>query len=635
MSLRVDYDSDVPFGFQVSLCSILRRAFISEIVRSPVPRLSLRSFRNKFLGAYVVSINDTPIFHPRDVYHVLTSLRSLAHPPLEVPLLLAPERRTSVTGTTNPPPLHLRRVDIQRIMKLCPPNSPLLLVSHLVTTPMTAEERALPKLTCHRLKKLSNWQVWKEAFYKQLDSHHHDGALGTPILIADLVKQLGSRPRLLRFHWTCVVKDDGGTRKARACIDGSKRAAPWLRDDVPTYASCVEQPAMKLFYTLCAIYCFIVLTGDTDNAFQQSPPPKKPCWMAINDAYIDWFQHRFNRILDPDLYAIPVTGAILGHPEAGRSWEDFIVLFIIHKLKFTTTGHERNLYHGIFQGELVLFCRQVDDFAIGCKTVATAKALIAAINEHATTTSNGIGVPTAYGISCCYNGLDVHQTRDYIKLSCETYVRRLLSSHGWETPNASSSDWSDLVPLHPDIATRIASLSGPSKGTAEHRDLATTTGFGYRQLLGELIYAYVIVRVDIGFAVCFLACFSAHPHAEHYQALKNMARYLRSTSDWGIIYWRPCPVPDLPTIPFQLTPIDPELPPFPTYGLDTLVGFVDASQAACQVTRRSVTGYAFCIAGAVVAYKSMLQPVVATSSTEAEFYAAVIAGKLANTFILF
>jgi hypothetical protein len=197
MTLRVDYKSDVSFGFNVSLCSILRRAFISEIVRSPVPRLSLRSFRTKYLGAYVVSINDTLIFHPCDVDQVLTSLRSLAHPPLEVPLLLAPERRTAITGTTNPPPLHLCCVDIRRIMKLCPPNSPLLLVSRLVTTPMTAEERALPKLTRHCLKKLSNWHVWKEAFYKQLDSHHRDGALGSPVLIADLIKQLGSRTRLL------------------------------------------------------------------------------------------------------------------------------------------------------------------------------------------------------------------------------------------------------------------------------------------------------------------------------------------------------------------------------------------------------------------------------------------------------
>jgi hypothetical protein len=107
----------------------------------------------------------------------------------------------------------------------------------------------------------------------------------------------------------------------------------------------------------------------------------------------------------------------------------------------------------------------------------------------------------------------------YIKLSCDTYIQRLLSTHGWETPSSASTDRHDLVPLHPDVAARIATLT-----SAERRALVSHVGFGYRQLLGELIYAYVIVRVDIGFAVCFLARFSGHPHLEHYTALKNVAR---------------------------------------------------------------------------------------------------------------
>jgi hypothetical protein len=138
--------------------------------------------------------------------------------------------------------------------------------------------------------------------------------------------------------------------------------------------------------------------------------------------------------------------------------------------------------------------------------------------------------------------------------------------------------------LHPDVATRIAVLTGPPENTTEHRELASKVGFGYRQLLGELIYAYVIVRVDIGFAVCFLARFSAHPHHEHYIALKNVARYLRATPNWGIMYWRPSPVLDLPDIAFSLAVVDPDLPPFPAIALHDLVGFVDASHAACQVT---------------------------------------------------
>jgi hypothetical protein len=156
--------------------------------------------------------------------------------------------------------------------------------------------------------------------------------------------------------------------------------------------------------------------------------------------------------------------------------------------------------------------------------------------------------------------------------------------------------------------------------------------FSYRQLLGELIYAYTLVRVDIGFAVCFLACFSQHPHRDHYIALKNIARYLRRTHDWGIIYWRPTSVPSLPDVPFTKPSIDPDLPPFPSLPNDSLVGFVDASHAACLKTRRSITGIAFCFGGSAIAYKSKVQPVVATSSTEAEFYAAVVAAKMAKYF---
>jgi hypothetical protein len=64
----------------------------------------------------------------------------------------------------------------------------------------------------------------------------------------------------------------------------------------------------------------------------------------------------------------------------------------------------------------------------------------------------------------------------------------------------------------------------------------------------------------------------------------------------------------------------------------SITGFVDASHATSLKTRRSITGIAFCFGSSVIAYKSKVQPVVATSSTEAEFYAAVIAAKIAKYF---
>ena len=49
------------------------------------------------------------------------------------------------------------------------------------------------------------------------------------------------------------------------------------------------------------------------------------------------------------------------------------------------TVHERNLYIGTIDNELVIVCRQVDDFSVGAKSKATADKLIALINDIATT----------------------------------------------------------------------------------------------------------------------------------------------------------------------------------------------------------------------------------------------------------
>jgi hypothetical protein len=190
------------------------------------------------------------------------------------------------------------------------------------------------------------------------------------------------------------------------------------------------------------------------------------------------------------------------------------------------------LYIGTIDGERVLVCRQVDDFAIASKSRAAAEKLIAVINKHVTTESQGLGHETPYGISNRYNGVDIHQTRDYVKISCDTYPARVLQTHSWEKPGLKESDRHDSV----HVSKKLFTLSGPAKGTYEHAALAKKTGFSYRQVLGELIYAYVVCRLDIGYAITFLSHFATAPAEEHYKALKDIAKYLRHTIDWGISY---------------------------------------------------------------------------------------------------
>jgi hypothetical protein len=202
-------------------------------------------------------------------------------------------------------------------------------------------------------------------------------------------------------------------------------------------------------------------------------------------------------------------------------------------------------------------------------------------------------------------------------------------THGWSCPTPGERT-GDAPPISEDTAQKLSKLKGPEDQTADHAKLEQEMKFNYRTLLGALMFAFVVCRLDIAYTICFLARFAAYPDKEHYIALKNVARYLRRTKDWGIIYWRVKPVESLPQIDFEEPPLEDGLPDSPDPDPFELIGLVDAAYATDQKTRKSITGYVFQLAGGAIAYKSKLQPVVATSSTESELYAAVHAGKVAK-----
>ena len=52
---------------------------------------------------------------------------------------------------------------------------------------------------------------------------------------------------------------------------------------------------------------------------------------------------------------------------------------------------------------------------------------------------------------------------------------------------------------------------GPEEQTDAHRRLEKEMGFNYHSVLGELVYAYVMGQLDIGYAVTQLAKYSQHP----------------------------------------------------------------------------------------------------------------------------
>jgi len=349
--------------------------------------------------------------------------------------------------------------------------------------------------------------------------------------------------------------------------------------------------------------------------------------MKLDDAFRDWHLERTRVLLDKDV-VLPVLRALQGHPEAARLWEEHMSA-ILKDVGFKNTMHEKNIYTGQFCGKKVLLVRQVDDFALGCRQESMAKSVYANIGAKLAL-HNEAEAPFEYlGLVDSFDGYDVLQTRDCIKLSAESYIRRLLKAHGWDSPSPRESSNKPKPPLHEsDIANLLNLAAGLVENTPEHKALKAEQGFGYRSILREILFAYMLCCPDIGYVVMTLAKFSTAPNALHHKSLKHLAIHLRQTQDWGIMHWRSEPVASLPEVPHVPMKFDESLPVIPPPShLRQLITHVDAAHANELHQGRSTMGYGCCLAGGVIACCSHTHSICAQSSTEAELIAANAAAK--------
>jgi hypothetical protein len=128
----------------------------------------------------------------------------------------------------------------------------------------------------------------------------------------------------------------------------------------------------------------------------------------------------------------------------------------------------------------------------------------------------------------------------------------------------------------------------------------------YQQCVGACMYLTCFTRGDCSFAVNQCARFMHNPGPTHIAAIKRVLRYLAGTRDRGITYSRDVTDAAAAAMGKRVGP-------------NQLTASADADHAGAK-DRRSVSGYAIMLAGAMVMWTSKRQPVTAISSTESEFY---------------
>ena len=378
-----------------------------------------------------------------------------------------------------------------------------------------------------------------------------------------------------------------------------------------TYANSLDAPSERLFWALVAKRGLFAIGADVSNAFAEAPPPKTPLYRYIDEAFRDWWVHHLKRPpIPPECNVVRVCHAIQGHPESPRLWEKHIDA-ILQDMGFTPTRHEPCLYRGLVKGELVFFLRQVDDFSVAASSPETCSSIIRYIDSKMSLDVKDLGLISRF------NGMDIHQTKYYVKITCERYIRKMLQHHGWLRDEPQP-----VLPLplpsEKEFIHRLEHAEVPTN-EAERALLCQQMGFGYRQVIGELIWPMVKCRPDYAPHIIKLSQYSENPGKEHYLAARQLADYLAATMDEGIYYWRTKPIDSLPEGDLPKLHADNHTVQLPPDTTAALRGYVDSDWGGDTVKRKSMSGLIIMYVGGAIAYKATYQEVIAHSTTEAEF----------------
>ena len=231
--------------------------------------------------------------------------------------------------------------------------------------------------------------------------------------------------------------------------------------------------------------------------------------------------------------------------------------------------------------KLTIVMVHVDDFTI----VATAHFLIDGLK---TNIAKHIKI-TDLGELHWILGIEIQRTREnrQIFLLQRSYIESILQRYGLD----------DIKPVSLPMETNVRLSSAQSPTTTE--EFTRMQNIPYHEAVGSLMYASLRTCPDITYAVQTVSRFSTKPGLPHWEAVKQIFRYLKGTKD----LWQ-------------------------SYGgkKKELIGYADADGNMAE-DRHAISGYAFLLHGGAVSWSAKRQEIISLSTTESEYIAATYAAK--------
>ena len=276
-----------------------------------------------------------------------------------------------------------------------------------------------------------------------------------------------------------------------------------------------------------------------------------------------------------------LTKSLYGLKQSPRQWYLRFDKFMNDK-GYTRSQYDHCVYHkNLSEGVYIYLLIYVDDMLIASSNIVEINKLKVQMQKEFEMKDLGDARKIL--------GMEI--TRDRKKgmvwLSQKQYLEKLLHKFGI---NEQTKPVSTPLASHFKLSSQLCPKNDEEK--VKMKDIP------YSSVVGGLMYAMVCTRPDIGHAIGIISRFMHNPGREHWEAAKWVLRYLHGTRTTGICFERN------------------------NGGIDNFsIGYVDSDFASDLDKRRSTTGYIFTMAKGPICWRSILQPTVALSTTEAEYMA--------------
>jgi histone deacetylase 1/2 len=360
--------------------------------------------------------------------------------------------------------------------------------------------------------------------------------------------------------WIFRVKEnpDGSINryKARLVAKGFLQTPGF--DFTETFSPVIKPVTIRIILTLAVTYHWTVQQIDINNAF-------------------------LNGLLQEEVYMTQPSGfeasdktlvyklhkALYGLKQAPRAWYERLTQTLL-QMGFVKSKCDPSLLVNHQNGACTYVLIYVDDILITGSSPHLIKDLIDKLNIKFALKQLG---EVDY-----FLGLEVHhKSSGGLLLNQAKYVKDLLCKTNMEN-------------CKPIGSPMVSSCRLSKFGTDTMNDPSL-----YRSTVGALQYA-TLTRPDIAFSVNKVCQFMAHPLESHWRAVKRILRYLKGTMSHGLLLYP-----------------SPSSPPF------SLRAYSDADWATDQDDRRSTSGSCIYFGSNLISRGSKKQPLVARSSTEAEY----------------